>query len=102
MSTLGREPKPPLAEALAEVFDAIRRELVAEIRAELTAGQDKHHGHWLDTEQAANYLGVHPVTLRKLAANGRVPFEQDKPGAKLWFEASRLDSWRRGQGHEAA
>ncbi len=96
-------PKPPLAEALAEVFDAIRRELVAEVRAELEAGQEKpQHGHWLDTEQAANYLGVHPVTLRKLAANGRVPFEQDKPGAKLWFEASRLDSWRRGQGHEAA
>jgi excisionase family DNA binding protein len=53
---------------------------------------------WLDSRHAADYLGVHRDTLRKLAAERAIPSEQDGPGCKLYFRRSDLDVWRRGGG----
>ena len=49
---------------------------------------------WLDTLHAAEHLGVHRDTLRKLAAAGLIPSEQDAPGCKRYFRRSGLDEWR--------
>lgn len=53
---------------------------------------------WLDSRHAAEYLGVHRDTLRKLAAERAIPTEQDGPNCKLYFRRSDLDSWRRTGG----
>jgi excisionase family DNA binding protein len=53
---------------------------------------------WFDSRRAATYLGVHRDTLRKLAAEGAIPSEQEGPNCKLYFRRSALDSWRRTGG----
>ncbi len=50
---------------------------------------------WLDARGAAEYLGVHRATLRKLAAQRAIPTHQDAPGCKLYFRRDELDEWRR-------
>ncbi len=50
---------------------------------------------WLDARSAAEYLGVHRDTLRKLAAQRAIPTHQDGPGCKLFFHRDELDEWRR-------
>ena len=53
---------------------------------------------WLDSRHAAEYLGLHRDTLRRLAGERAIPSEQDGPGCKLYFRRSDLDDWRRGGG----
>jgi excisionase family DNA binding protein len=60
---------------------------------------------WLDSREAAAYLGLHRDTLRKLAAERAIPAEQDGPGCKLFFRRNALDEWRAAggrAGHPAA
>ena len=49
---------------------------------------------WLDARAAADYLGMHRDTLRKLAAERSIPTHQDGPGCKLYFRRDELDVWR--------
>ena len=49
---------------------------------------------WMTTVQAARYLGLSVAALHRLTSSRAVPFVQDGPGAKCWFKASDLDSWR--------
>lgn len=53
---------------------------------------------WLDSRAAADHLGLHRDTLRKLAAEGSVPSEQDAPGCKRFYRRSDLDQWRASGG----
>lgn len=57
---------------------------------------------WLDTKQAAEYLGITPNALHKLTAARAIPFEQEGPGCKCWFKRADLDGYRRGLGFDAA
>lgn len=50
---------------------------------------------WLDARSAAEYLGLHRDTLRKLAARRAIPTHQDGPGCKLYFRRDELNEWRR-------
>jgi hypothetical protein len=74
-------------EALAELADALSPHL--------------HHpapepDRWMDTKAAATYLGLPSANaLHKLTAAREIPFEQDAPGGKCWFQKSQLDTWRR-------
>lgn len=56
---------------------------------------------WLTTAQAAQYLGLHRDTVRKLAAGRDLPCEQDAPGCKLYFRRAELDQWRASGGRVA-
>jgi excisionase family DNA binding protein len=49
---------------------------------------------WLDTRRAAEYLGIHRDSLRRLAAERSIPTEQAGAGCKLYFRRSDLDDWR--------
>jgi len=49
---------------------------------------------WFDSAHAAEYLGLHRDTLRRLAAARAIPTEQDGRGCKLFFRRSALDKWR--------
>lgn len=52
---------------------------------------------WMDTREAASYLGFRsPSPLKKLVAARQVPYVQDTPGGKCWFQRSALDRWRLG------
>jgi excisionase family DNA binding protein len=68
-------------------------------RVTSTAGQPDG---WLDSTQAAAYLGISRTALHKATAARSVPFEQDGPGCKCWFKRSDLDAWRRGEKAAAA
>ncbi len=79
-----------LAERLAERLGTA----IDHSRADERNSEDE----WLDCRHAAEYLGVHRDTLRKLAAERSIPSEQDGPGCKLYFRRSDLDGWRNGGG----
>ena len=53
-----------------------------------------HASVWLDARSAAEYLGIHRDTLRKLAAQRAIPNHQDGPGCKHYFLRDELDEWR--------
>jgi excisionase family DNA binding protein len=57
--------------------------------------RNEHTSAWLDARGAAEYLGVHHDTLRKLAAQRAISTHQDGPGCKLHFRRDELDEWRR-------
>jgi excisionase family DNA binding protein len=70
-------------------------ERIAFALAERLSADDGDGDDWLDSRHAAEYLGLHRDTLRKLAAERTIPSEQDGPGCKLYFRRSDLDAWRR-------
>ena len=51
-------------------------------------------GQWLDVRGAADHLGIHPDTVRKLATRRTIPTHQDGPRCKLYFRRAELDDWR--------
>jgi excisionase family DNA binding protein len=73
-------------------------ERVAALIAERMGGTDKNDVEWFDSRRAAEYLGVHRDTLRKLAAERAIPSEQEGAGCKLYFRRVDLDAWRRSGG----
>lgn len=94
-------PSPEVAHVAAGVVDQLIDQLVDRLAAALAERLARHgskHDEWFDSRHAAEYLGVHRDTLRKLAAERAIPSEQDGPGCKLYFRRSALDAWRRGGG----
>jgi excisionase family DNA binding protein len=81
---------PLIGQLVDRLADRIAFALFERLGADERDGDD-----WLDSRHAAEYLGVHRDTLRKLAAERAIPSEQDGPGCKLYFRRSDLDAWRR-------
>ena len=73
-------------------------ERVAAVIVERLSAPDDRTDEWFNSRSAAEYLGIHRDTLRKLAAERAIPTEQDGPGCKLYFRRSDLDAWRRSGG----
>jgi excisionase family DNA binding protein len=89
----------------SSLFDALIDQLAERVAERLAAVTSRSHAReqgdtdeWLDSRHAAEYLGVHRDTLRKLAAERAIQSEQDGPNCKLYFRRSDLDSWRRTGG----
>lgn len=71
-------------------------DLVAEkIADRIVRGSGEEDERWFDTRAAAEYLGVHRDTIRRLAAERAIPAEQAGAGCKLYFRRRDLDRWRR-------
>jgi excisionase family DNA binding protein len=86
-----------LAAALvAQLDDDSLAELAARLAPFLPRPEPAEGDCWLNTRQAAEYVGISPNALHKLTAARAIPFQQDRPGAKCWFRRSELDAWRRG------
>jgi excisionase family DNA binding protein len=83
---------------LDRLLDHVADRLAAVITERLAVSHNRPD-EWFDSRHAAEYLGVHRDTLRKLAAERAIPSEQDGPGCKLYFRRSDLDTWRSGGGH---
>lgn len=82
--------------ALLDQLTAELAELVAErVVARLATPQGHAEDEWMDTRRAAEYLGIHRDSLRRLAAEGTITAEQAAAGCKLFFRRSDLDAWRR-------
>ena len=85
-----------LATALiAQLDDDALAELAARLVPFLPRPEPAGGDRWLNTRQAAEYLGISPNALHKLTAARAIPFEQERPRAKCWFRRSELDAWRR-------
>jgi excisionase family DNA binding protein len=82
---------------IAEIVERI----ATEVAVRLQAPTDEAAPDWMDCRAAAAYLGLHPDTLHKLAAERAIPAEQDGPGCKLFFHREALDDWRRTGGRAA-
>ena len=80
-----------LDELLGQLADLVADRLVARLEAPQADAGDE----WLDTRRAAEYLGIHRDSLRRLAAERAIPAEQAGAGCKLFFRRSDLDAWRR-------
>jgi excisionase family DNA binding protein len=96
----GNAPSGSAAVELA-VIDGLITQLadrVAAMVVEQLSGTDERANEWLDSRHAAEYLGVHRDTLRKLASERSIPSDQDGPNCKLYFRRSDLDAWRHGGG----
>jgi excisionase family DNA binding protein len=86
---------------LDAVIQDIAERVAAAVLSRLGATQNTETPEWLDSRGAAEYLGVHRDTLRKLAAERTIPSHQDGPGCKLFFKRPDLDEWRRAGGRNA-
>lgn len=100
MSTYATSPTALRTIGESGVLDALITQIADHVVARLTeqkvaAGTTEE---WLDSRHAAEYLGVHRDTLRKLAAERTIPSEQEGPGCKLFFRRAALDTWRQGGG----
>jgi len=82
---------------LDQLLDHIVERLAGVITDRIAVSADRPD-EWFDSRRAAEYLGVHRDTLRKLAAERAIPSEQDGRGCKLYFRRSDLDAWRHGGG----
>jgi excisionase family DNA binding protein len=80
-----------------ELVDMLAERVAARVQARL-AVRSPEESPWLTTREAAEHLGIHPDTLRRLAAERTIPSEQDGPGCSLHFRRSELDAWRESGG----
>ncbi|MGH2894337.1 MAG: helix-turn-helix domain-containing protein [Solirubrobacteraceae bacterium] len=80
-----------LDELLAQLADLVADRVADQLAAPRVPAKDE----WLDTRRAAEYLGIHRDSLRRLAAERAIPTEQASAGCKLYFKRSDLDAWRR-------
>jgi len=80
---------------LDQILGRLAELVVDRLMAHTEAQTNDHASAWLDARGAAEYLGVHRDTLRKLAAQRAIPTHQDGPGCKLYFRRDELDEWRR-------
>ena len=51
---------------------------------------------WMNSRDAAAYLGISKAALHHLTAARRIPFTQGGPGEKLFFKRTDLDAFREG------
>lgn len=93
----------PGSELATLVIDAARSD--AALAADLAAVLRPHLQHeqpaatgWMTTREAAVYLGLTVAALHRLTAARAIPFEQDAPNGKCWFNRADLDAWRRSGG----
>jgi excisionase family DNA binding protein len=79
-----------LDDVLAQLADLVADRIATRLAGPRTSQKDE----WLDTRRAAEYLGIHRDSLRRLAAERAIPTEQAGAGCKLYFKRSDLDAWR--------
>lgn len=82
------------AVTLDDLLDALTDRIAERIAPRVGASSDGVSDPWLRTREAAQHLGMHPDNVRKLAAAGVIPCEQDAPRCARYFRLSELDRWR--------
>lgn len=73
-------------------LDLLADAVAGRVAAQLADRREARDG-WMDSGDAARYIGRSISSLHKLTAARRIPFSQDGPGAKCFFRRSDLDQW---------
>lgn len=82
------------ASLLDQLLDELADRVADRVAARLAVPQSGRPDEWFDSRKAAEYLGVGRDSVRRLAAEGRLPVEQAGTNCKLFFRRSDLDRWR--------
>jgi excisionase family DNA binding protein len=77
------------------VLDELATRIAHQIAARLSIAEEDSSDPWLDSRNAADYLGVSRTTVRRLGAEGSLNTEQAGANYKLYFRRSELNRWRR-------
>lgn len=86
-----------LAQAVLDALDDDALDALAERLAPRIAERLPQADEWMETADAARYIGRSVTAMHKLTAARAIPFEQEKPGAKCYFLRTELDAWMRSQ-----
>ena len=76
------------------------RAIAVQVAAELapvlvqTVEPDAAPDAWLDSSTAAKHLGISRHALHRLTSAREIPFSQDRPGGRCYFQRSALNEWR--------
>jgi len=79
-----------------EALDQFADGLVDRIAAQVLDRLNEQHleaDRWMDSAEAARYIGRSKDALHKLTGAREIPFSQSAPGAKCYFKKSELDRW---------
>lgn len=74
-------------------LDRLADALAERVAHRLAAQRKRSDDAWMDSADAARYIGRSISSLHKLTAARRIPFSQDGPGARCFFRRSDLDRW---------
>jgi excisionase family DNA binding protein len=83
--------------ALEQLRAELRDELRAELRAEAHAAT---WPRWMSVDTLARYIDASPQRIRKLVARRAIPFVQEAPGCRVFFDRQEIDRWMAGSHHE--
>jgi excisionase family DNA binding protein len=87
-----------LLEALDDdAIDRLAQRLAPRLAGSLAAGTGPEPDRWLNTREAAGYIGRSTSATHKLTAARAIPFAQAGPGARCYFRRSDLDAWMRSR-----
>jgi hypothetical protein len=86
-----------VASAVIADLDAADLAELARLLGLAEAAADTDDDRWLNSGDAAAYLGITANALHKLTAARALPFEQEAPGCKCYFRKAALDAYRRGE-----
>lgn len=84
---------------LDDLLEALAVRVADRVLLRLAQPGEHIEDRWLTTRDAAQYLAMHPDTLRKRAAALKIPYEQEARGCTLHFQRSALDRGREAGGH---
>jgi len=93
-SPLPAAPAAAGAGVLEELLGQLADLVADRVATRLASPRRNPKDEWLDTRRAAEYLGIHRDSLRRLAAERAIPTEQAAAGCKLYSSALIWDSWR--------
>ena len=93
--TTTRPADAPSRDVLNQLVEHLVELVVDRVTSQLMAPASDRDDAWLDSNDAAEYLGISRGSVRRLAAEGSIPTEQAGVGCKLYFQRSALDEWRR-------
>jgi excisionase family DNA binding protein len=93
MAVTDAPPIPSISLDPASI-EALADALTERIAARLPQPPDTEDG-WMDTRAAADYIGLTPNALHKIAARDGIPCSRPAGTRKLRFRRSELDEWMR-------
>ena len=80
---------PP--ETLDRFADMVAERVLGRLRRSWNQSDDG----WLNSKDAAAYLGITANALHKLTSARTLPFSQERPGGACYFQRADLDAYRR-------
>jgi excisionase family DNA binding protein len=75
----------------SDVVQAIAERVAAMLELSSKSADGTRWPEWMSVETAARYLDVSPERVRKLQARGHLPYYQEGPGCRVFFNRRELE-----------